>query len=389
MLHWRPYLWGTHFIIKTDHYSLKYLLDQRLGSASQQHWISKLLSFDFSIEYRQGRENIVADALSRSHTPALCALSSSQASLIEDLRSELVNFPQAEELAQAATQHSLPPHWRYEQGLLWFKNRLFIPPASPLRETIIASIHQQNHEGFQKTIHRLRSEFYWQGMKHQVKEHIRACPTCQRNKSEHMKPAGLLQPLPIPTGVWSDISIDFIEGLPKSHGKSVILVTVDRFSKYAHFLALTHPYSALSIARLFFDNIVKLHGLPESIVSDRDVIFTSQLWKELFRLSGTKLTFTTAYHPQADGQTEVVNRTLEMYLRCLTGETPNKWTEWLAWAEYSYNTSFHTALRATPFEIVYGRSPLKLVGYIPGHSKFQAIDHALQERDQMLAHFHQ
>lgn len=179
--------------------------------------------------------------------------------------------------------------------------------------------------------------------------------------------------------------MDFVEGLPNSHGKSVLFVVVDRLSKYAHFIPLSHPYTATTIAKVFFDNIFKLHGLPESIVSDRDVAFTSAFWTELFRLQGVKLCFSSAYHPQSDGQTEVVNRTIEMYLRCFTSDKPNKWLTWLPWAEFCYNTSFHTSLKATPFEIVYGRPPPQLLSYCPNSSRLESVDFALKDRDVVIA----
>lgn len=119
-------------------------------------------------------------------------------------------------------------------------------------------------------------------------------------------------------------------------------------------------------------------------MSDRDVIFTSSFWQELFRLSGTILCFSSAYNPQSDGQTEVVNRILEMYLRCFTSDRPKKWFEWLAWAEFCYNTSFHTSLKATPFEVVYGRQPPRLISYTPGQARLEAVDHTLQQRDFLL-----
>jgi len=132
----------------------------------------------------------------------------------------------------------------------------------------------------------------------------------------------LLQPLPIPDHVWQDIAMDFVEGFPRVGGKSVILTVVDRFSKMAHFIALSHPYSASSVARGFFDNIVRLHGFPYSIVSDRDTVFTSNFWEELFKLANVRLLRSSAFHPQTDGQSEVTNRIIVLYLRCLAGDRP-------------------------------------------------------------------
>jgi transposase InsO family protein len=171
-------------------------------------------------------------------------------------------------------------------------------------------------------MHFQRRDFHFPNMKQAVHDWVRSCAVCQRNKAEHLHPAGLLLPLPVPQGVWTDIALDFIEALPRVRGKSVILTVVDWFSKYNHFIPLAHPYSAESVAQAFFADIVRLHGIPLSIVSDRDPVFTSNFWRELMRLSGTKLQMTTAFHPQSDGQSESANRIIIMYLQCLTGDRP-------------------------------------------------------------------
>ncbi|KAL0536627.1 hypothetical protein IC582_025585 [Cucumis melo] len=157
--------------------------------------------------------------------------------------------------------------------------------------------------------------------------------------------------------------MDFIDGLPKAKGCDVILVVVDRLSKYSHFLALKHPYTTKSVADIFVKEIVWLHGFPSSIVYDRDKVFLSHFWNELFRMAGTKLRKSTAYHLQSDGQTEVVNRGLETYLWCFCNERPREWILWLSWAEYWYNTTYQKALDMSPFQVVYGRKPPTLLSY--------------------------
>jgi hypothetical protein len=146
---------------------------------------------------------------------------------------------------------------------------------------------------------------------------------CQRNKGETIKSPGTLQPLLIPPSIWRDISMDFITGLPKLGNKSIIMVVVDPLSKYAHFCSLQHPFTTSTMAQIFMDQVFKLHGMPHSIVSDRDPILTSNFWQELFKLQGTKLHLSTTYHPQNDGQTEFVNKCLEKYLRCFASEKKN------------------------------------------------------------------
>lgn len=166
-------------------------------------------------------------------------------------------------------------------------------------------------------------------MKSDVLKHVQSCSTCIQAKPD--RPSSyprLLQPLPVPTATWDVISMDFIEGLPQSGSSNAILVVVDRYSKYVHFMPLRHPFQAAGVANLFMDNVYKLHGLPSVIILDRDRIFTSKFWQSLFKLAGTSLHMILAYHLQTDGQTEHVNQCLETFLRCFVNACPARWTHW-------------------------------------------------------------
>jgi hypothetical protein len=165
----------------------------------------------------------------------------------------------------------------------------------------------------------------------------------------------------------------------------VVLTVVDRFSKFAHFIPLSHPYSAPSVAKALFEGVVWLHGFPCSIVSDRDPVFTSAFWAELFKLARVRLHTSSAFHPHSDGQSEVVNHVITMYLCCLAGDRPKSWLRWLSWAEYCYNSSFQSALKCSPFRVVYGREPPTLLSYQSGTTRVVAVDRQLQERDEFLA----
>jgi hypothetical protein len=385
--HWRPYLWGRQFSVKTDHYALKFMLDQRLSTIPQHQWISKLFGYDFTVEYRPGRLNTVADALSRRDTEELSihSISTPSFQLYSDINNTISSAPDLSALRNNIVAGLKDPSWTVQDGLILKSGKVYIPSNSDLLQQILQLSHTGGHEGIQKTLHRLRAHFYVDHDRRLVTEFVSACTVCQQNKTQALHPAGLLQPLPVPSRVWADISMDFIEALPKVHGKSVILTVVDRFSKFAHFIPLSHPYTASSVGKAFFSEVVRLHGLPESIVSDRDPVFTGKVWKELFIKSGVSLKMSTAFHPQTDGQSEAVNKTISMYLRCITGDRPRTWLDWLPWAEYCYNTSYHSALKTTPFQVVYGRPPPPVPPYQVGSAATETVDTMLADRSEFLA----
>lgn len=196
------------------------------------------------------------------------------------------------------------PHFTLRDGLLRYKSRVWIGSDINLQNQLIQAVHASavgGHSGITVTYRRMKQLFAWSGMKKAVQSFVNACLVCQQAKPDRTKFPGLLQPLPVPDRAWSVISMDFIEGLPSSGGFNCILVVVDLFSKYAHFLTLKHPFTARSVAQLFISQVYKLHGLPQAFVSDRDKIFTSTFWRELFSLAGVELRMSTAYHPQSDG----------------------------------------------------------------------------------------
>lgn len=247
---------------------------------------------------------------------------------------------------------------------MWFrKGKVFLSPTSTLLPQILIDCHATpigGHFGFHKTLTRIKQDFSWPNMHRTVKEFLQQCERGQCFKTDCMKPAGLLQPLPVPNQVWTYISMDFIKGLPSSHGYSCIMVIVDHLSKYAHLIPLKHPYIAIIVAKAFISNIVRLHGIPTSIVSDRDKVFLSTFWQTLFQFQGTQLCMSSSYHPQSDGQTKVVNRVLEQYLHCFAGDQPRTWFDWVPWAKFSYNTFVHSSTKVTSFEVVYGVPPPSL-----------------------------
>ncbi|GKB03552.1 retrotransposon-related protein [Tanacetum coccineum] len=388
---WRGYLLDKHFVIKTDHYSLKYLLDQRISTPAQMKWLPKLMGYDYEVIYKQGKDNAVADALSRrGDVGELLAISTTSVSteLYDRVVQSWVEDAHLQNIIADLKKGEIRKHYVLCNDQLLRKGKLVIGNNDSLRKDLLSYFHDGvigGHSGVKATTHKICSVFYWKGLRKQVKQWVKDCLVCQKCKPDLSAYPGLLQPLPIPKTVWSSISMDFIEGLPKSHGCSVIFVVVDRLTKYAHFMPLSHPFTAMQVAQVFLTQVCKLHGVPESIVSDRDKVFLSTFWRELFKLLHVKLLLSSAYHPQTDGQTEVVNRCLETYLRCMTGENPKGWFKWVPLAELWYNSNYHSSIGTTPFEALYGQPPPIHVPYVGGLSKVDTVDRSLVAREQAIA----
>jgi hypothetical protein len=240
------------------------------------------------------------------------------------------------------------------------------------------------HLGFLKTYHRVKKEFFWDGLKTDVQRFVAECLVFQQNKVEIIKTPGLLQPLSIPCQHWEEVSMDFIRGLPKSEGKSVITVIVDRLTKYAHFCALFHPFKSSIVATAFMETIKKLHGSPKIIVSDKDPIFTGHFWTKSFSCLGTQLAHSSSYNPQSNGQTEIVNKCLEGYLHCFVSDKQTQWFKWLSLAKWWYNTSFNTVTKMTPFMALYGYHPPSITSYLKEKSKVQAVEDHIENQQQDL-----
>ncbi|GAU26773.1 hypothetical protein TSUD_317710 [Trifolium subterraneum] len=393
---WRQYPLGHRFTIFTDHKSLKDLLSQEIQTPEQHTYLSKLLGYDYTIQYKAGKHNIVADALSRTtEDPGTTEGPGTHLSFsiphflfLDHLRQSLLNNPTFSTLlSKIQTNPSSFPQYKIHNGLILYKNRIWLDCSSPFCAQLLEEFHSTplgGHMGITKTLARLKANFFWEGMRESVTKFVSNCYTCQLIKTETKKPAGLLQPLPLPSAIWEDLSLDFITGLPMSHGFTVILVIVDRFSKGVHLGALPTKFIAYKVARLFIDLVCKHHGFPHSLVSDRDPVFISNFWRELFRLCGTKLRMSTAYHPETDGQTEVFNRILEQYLRSFVHKHPQQWFSYLHLAEWSHNTSLHSFTGFSPFEIIFGKPPPSIPHYLMGSSPIEAVDSILSNRQKLI-----
>lgn len=283
---WKHYLMGKKFTIYTDQKSLKFLLDQRDVSMDYQKWLTKFLGYDFEIIYKAGVDNKVADGLSRvvmdqsfAVMELLSAITQATNLNMQDIFEEIDSDANIQQIMQDVLVGSCEKPWfSVKKGRLFYKDRLFLPKTSKFIEVILEEFHSGvmgGHSGVLKTTKRIQRLFHWPNLKKDVQRFVSQCTICQTHKSSTLVPAGLLQPIPLPSQIWEELSMDFIGGLPKSKGVDVICVVVDRLSKYAHFFTLKHPYTAQSVAEKFVKEIIRLDGFPVSIISDRDMVFLS------------------------------------------------------------------------------------------------------------------
>nr|CAH66282.1 OSIGBa0116O04.4 [Oryza sativa] len=342
---WRHYLYGNRTEIYTDHKSLKYIFTQPDLNMRQRRWLELIKDYDMEIHYHPGKTNVVADALCRKSycnmsegrclpwelcqeferlnlgivSKGFVAALEAKPTLFDQIREAQVNDPDIQEIKKNMRRGKAIGYVEDEQGTVWLGERICVPENKELKDTIMKEAHEtlySIHPGSTKMYQDLKQQFWWASMRREIAEYVALCDVCQRVKAEHQKPAGLLQPLKIPEWKWEEIGMDFITGLPRtSAGHDSIWVVVDRLTKVAHFIPVKTTYTGHKLAELYMARVVCLHGIPKKIVSDRGSQFTSKFWQKLQSELGTRLNFSTAYHPQTDGQTERVNQILEDMLR--------------------------------------------------------------------------
>ena len=244
-----------------------------------------------------------------------------------------------------------------EAGSLYFQNKLFVPDDKELKKKLLFEAHNTVftiHPGGNKMYQDLKQFYWWRGMKRDVTEYVSKCLTCQQVKAEHQVPTGLLNLLPIPQWKWDNITMDFVSGFPLTQQKhDSVWVIIDKLTKSAHFIPVRMDYSMDRLAELYVEEIVRLHGVPLSIVSDRDPRFTSRFWNELQSALGTKMKFSTTFHPQTDGQSERLIQVLEDMLRGCVMEFLGTWDRYIPLMEFSYNNSFQSSIGMAPCEALY------------------------------------
>jgi transposase InsO family protein len=358
---WRHYLYGVKCTIYTDHKSLKYFFEQKDLNMRQRRWLELIKDYDCEFLYHPGKANVVADALSRKEEHAPITVKSYKLVITPDLLT-LIRDVQIEALKEANIKKERMVGKDLEEneyGVKTMLNRIWVPLLGDYREKVLDEAHKTRysiHPGSTKMYQDLKKNYWWPGMKNDMVKYVAKCLTCSQVKAEHQRPYGKIQPLDIPEWKWEHLTMDFITKLPRTAKRyDTIWVIVDRLTKSAHFIPIKEKISSEKLATVFTNEIISRHGLPVSIVSDRDTRFTSKFWKKFHKEMGTRLHFSTAYHPQTDGQSERTIQTLEDMLRACIIDFGGSWDEHLPLAEFSYNNSYHSTIRMPPYEMLYGR----------------------------------
>ncbi|GJT38034.1 putative reverse transcriptase domain-containing protein [Tanacetum coccineum] len=361
---WRHYLYGVKCTVFTDHKSLQYILDQKELNMRQRRWIELLSDYDCEIRYHPGKANVVADALSRKEREKPLRVRSLMLADHKDLMQQILEA-QVESLKEGNVKKENLGRMQKQifeirtNGIRYHDKRIWLPIYGGLRDVIMHESHKSKysiHPGSTKMYQDLKRLYWWPNMKADIATYIDKCLTCAKVKAEHMKPSGLLQQPEIPEWKWEKVTMDFVSGLPRTpSGYDSIWVIVDRLTKSAHFLPMKKTDSIEKLAQLYLKEIVCRHGVPVSVISDRDSLFTSRFWVSLQKALGTQLDLSTAYHPEMDGQSERTIQTLEDMLRACVIDFGSSWDRHLPLVEFSYNNSYHASIKAAPFEALYGR----------------------------------
>ncbi len=371
---WRPEVQSTKdaVLIITDHRNLEYFLTTKTLNRRQAHWWEILSEYNFHIKYRPGIHNGAADALSRKHPPdhdenqqtllttdhflgAMFVLEQPQTELLHQILEA-----QAKDTVLLGAKEKYPAKYTTDkQKCILYQGKIAVPRNNKVKLEVVKYHHDllAAHGGRQKTTELIQRNYHWPGMSRFIGSYVKSCTTCAKNKTSTQAPAGLLNPLSVPTAPWRSISVDFVVKLPISQGFDSIMVVVDRLTKMSHFVPCIEAQSSEDVATLFYNNIFRLHGLPEDITSDRDTRFICSFWTTFTSLLRIKRNLSTSYRPQTDGQTERTNQTMEAYLRALTSAYPSAWTSALPQAEFAYNNSRHSAIGMSPFKATYGYDP--------------------------------
>ena len=369
--HWRPFLLGRHFKIYTDHRSLVHFKTQSNLNQRQLRRQEKAADYDMEILYKPGKENVVADALSRIRINLLCPLPT------RSLRRQVIkgykNSPLGKLIKEVEKREEPTNRYTVENGLLYYRTdefgswRLCLPDI-PYRETVIHDNHDlaiAGHPGYIKTYSRIARVYYWPNIGKDIRKHVQECDPCQRTKPSNHSPAGQLHPLLIPGRPWESVGMDWLGPLPKSaSGKDMFLIAIDRLTKMARFIPTHSSVTSKETADLFLREVFRHHGLPSNIVSDRDPRFTAKFWEALQEALGMKLLMSTAEHPQTDGQAEAAVKIIQKLLKPFVFQGQD-WEELLPSLEFAYNDTTQSSTGQTPFYLNYGHHPTGVTRHEP------------------------